>query len=90
MQTVLLNHAPVQAVPWPAVTAQTKYFQRGEIITLDGASVQRSYQLLAGEVVIIRQGRPVDLIEAGEWLGGWGWPDAIAVAWRDSVLATND
>lgn len=43
--------------------------------------------LLSGEIVILRHGQPVDLIEPGEWLDGWGWANTIAVAWSDTVLA---
>jgi len=57
------------------------------LITVESTLRHQPYTVLAGEVVILRQGRPVDLIEPGEWLDGWIGADAIAVAWRDTVLA---
>lgn len=92
MQTTLRSDTPMYQGPWPTTTAapaQTKHFRRGEIIFAEEGLGRRPYQLLSGEIVILRQGRPVDLIEPGEWLDGWGLSNTIAVAWRDTIVATH-
>ncbi|MEZ4869962.1 MAG: hypothetical protein R3C14_52025 [Caldilineaceae bacterium] len=46
----------------------------------------QSYLVLSGEVVIMRNGRPVDLIEAGEWLESALWVGSSAVALTDCTV----
>jgi hypothetical protein len=58
----------------------------GTTIVLADRVQNRRYTLLSGEVVILRNGQIVDLIEAGEILDPVFWPGMIAVAWHHSVL----
>lgn len=88
MNTTLSSSTQAYPASYPTAVAapvQHKHFQRGELITVESTLRHQPYTVLAGEVVILRQGRPVDLIEPGEWLDGWIGADAIA--WRDTVLA---
>ena len=63
---------------------------RGQILSAahrpDGVHSNNIYKVLEGEVLIVRNGRTVDLVEAGEWLDAQIWTDATAVAWTDCIL----
>lgn len=46
-----------------------------------------AYMVASGEVLILRDGRLVDLVEAGELLDPSIWSDATAIAFTDCTLA---
>ncbi|MEZ4659735.1 MAG: hypothetical protein R2911_19440, partial [Caldilineaceae bacterium] len=58
---------------------------RGQVLS-SADVLYHGYQVLAGEVLIVRNGRTVDLVEAGEWLNAQIWPGATAMAWTDCIL----
>jgi len=60
---------------------------RGSRIFDKYAPPSRPYTVAAGEVMILRDGRLVDLVEAGELLDPRIWQGATAVARTDCTLA---
>ena len=44
---------------------------------------QQPYRVVAGEVVIVRNGSAVDIVEPGEYLDPSIWQHATAIAWTD-------
>ncbi|MEZ4656389.1 MAG: hypothetical protein R2911_02350 [Caldilineaceae bacterium] len=57
----------------------------GQMLFQEGDATS-AYRVLKGEVLILRQGRVVDLVEAGELLDARIWPGAMAVAWTECTL----
>jgi hypothetical protein len=62
-------------------------FSRGEIVFPAGEGTAATYVLCEGEILILRRGRPVDLIEPGEFYDPALWRDAVALAHGDCTLA---
>ncbi len=58
----------------------------GEAIFTPDDVNRRQYLLVSGEVIILRNGQIVDLVESGELLDPAIWPGAMAVAWHASIL----
>jgi hypothetical protein len=58
----------------------------GTTISLTNGMSKRKYIVLSGEIVILRNGQIVDLVETGEILDPTFWPGTVAVAWHLSVL----
>lgn len=71
---------------------KTTQEKKGDLVLLGGQILfdetdnSSVFQLLAGEVVILRNGQVVDLIEAGEVIDAGIWSGGTAVAWTDCVL----
>ena len=61
--------------------------RRGGRIFGKTSPLARAYVVASGEVLILRDGRPVDLVEAGELLDPRIWRDATAIARTDCTLA---
>jgi hypothetical protein len=83
---------PVGTRPsWDQVSSlsrQRRYrFVEGQIIFQPEKPDGRAYRVLGGEVLILRSGHPVDLVESGEYLDGQVWPGAVALARTDCDLA---
>ena len=69
----------------------TMRFARGEVLfpASDAHGLDTDIQdfvLAEGELVVLQDGRPVDLIEAGEWFTAWLWDDAQVVAHTDCAV----
>lgn len=68
--------------------------KKGDLVLLGGQILfnetdsTSAFHLLAGEVVIIRHGQVVDLVETGERIDAAIWNGGTAVAWTDCVLQT--
>lgn len=58
---------------------------RGHIL-FDPTNDSSAFHLIKGEIVIFSNGRPVDLVEAGEYVDTRMWADATAVAQTDCTL----
>lgn len=70
----------------------TMRFARGETLfslgDAHGLEVDtQDYFLTEGELLIVQDGRPVDLIEAGEWFAPALWDGAQAVAHTDCTVS---
>ena len=74
----------------PVRSEHTLHFATGEIIREAGATLSQSYVITNGEVIILRNGVPVDLLEAGEILDDFCWEGATAVAHADCALSIVD
>ena len=64
-----------------------RHVAQGERIFSRTSPVWRAYTVTAGEVLIVRDGLPVDLVGAGELLDPRFWPGATALAHTDCTLA---
>lgn len=79
--------APFFAVPTaPTRSANEIHFTKGEPLFQALQPNGRAYLVTQGEVLIVRDGRPIDLVEAGESLDATLWPNAIAIALTDGSL----
>ena len=67
---------------------QSRRVRRGTRIFDTSARFLRSYSIASGEVLILRGGRPIDLVETGELLDPRIWRDATAIAFTDCTLAS--
>lgn len=66
----------------------TNRIRRGHVV-FDGSTQRaRAFQLVEGEIVVLRRGMAVDLIEAGEYVDSGMWSgNTVAVARTDCTLA---
>ncbi|MCB0063277.1 MAG: hypothetical protein KDE19_14250 [Caldilineaceae bacterium] len=62
------------------------YLAAGERVFAGYEPAERRYLVINGEVVIFRDGWPVDLVEEGEIVDLHLWPGTTAVARRSSTL----
>lgn len=62
------------------------HVQAGEFIIAPNETQGQRYLLVSGEVVVLRDGQPIDFIEPGELIDPAIWPGAVAVAWYAAVL----
>jgi hypothetical protein len=69
-----------------AAPARQRCAPAGEYIFTAGDLEGQQYLLVDGEVVVLRDGRIVDLVESGELLDPALWPGADAIAWHTSFL----
>ena len=67
------------------ISRETAIVLGGQILFGSDESLA-AHRILAGEVLIVRNGHIVDLVQAGELLDPRIWDDAIAVALTDCVL----
>ena len=65
-----------------------RWVRRGTRIFDASGPYVRIYRVAAGEVLILRGGWPVDLVEAGEMLDPRMWQDATAIAYTDCTLSS--
>ncbi len=61
-------------------------YRRGQVVFDGRRPDQQPYRVLAGEVVIVRNGSAVDIVEPGEYLDPSIWNRATAIAWTDCRL----
>ncbi len=89
MQSTIISHqqpippmllAPVLPETVPASVRRPLRLQKGEQLFTESALGEQRYLMTSGELLILRNGRPVDLVEAGELLEHALWPDTTAVA----------
>lgn len=66
--------------------SSSKVMALGGQIIFDENETSQAYQVISGEVVILRSGQMVDLVQAGELLDASIWNGATAVAWTHCVL----
>ena len=74
---------------WASTTGTTRpasTYEQGETIMQMMGLENRAFIVTSGEVVIMQSGRPVDLIEAGEYFDESIWLGAEAVALTACVL----
>lgn len=75
-------------------TNKNKNSPNGDLILLGGEILfheydkNSAYHLLLGEVVMLRNGQVVDLVEAGELINADMWQGVTAIAWTDCVIQT--
>lgn len=72
--------------PRRAVQASVRY-ERGDVIFPAGNGETLPHLLVDGEILILRHGQPVELIEPGEYYDAALWRGTTAVAYRDCTLA---
>jgi hypothetical protein len=53
---------------------------KGQQLFTEPALDEQSYLMISGELLILRDGRPVDLVEAGDLLERALWPGTTAIA----------
>lgn len=68
-------------------TAPAMYVAKDQPIFGDYESEQQSYLVTSGEVLILRNGRPVELLERGEIFDPSLWPGTTAMALHNCTLA---
>ena len=61
-------------------------FRKGQIVFNSRCDGVRPYMVASGEVIIVRDGSVVDIVEQGEALDPCIWNQAIGVAWTDCRL----
>lgn len=83
----ILATFPLPSTARNKVAEQIQVNQGQQIFNEQNLGVQ-SYLVTSGEVLILRRGRAIDLVEAGELLESELWPGAIAVALTDCTLET--
>ena len=64
----------------------TTYIAAGEPIFSGHESTAKPYLVTSGEILILRNGQPVDLLEPGDLLDLHIWADATAVALNSCTL----
>jgi CRP-like cAMP-binding protein len=79
-------------VQMPVKTADQRIVRRRRVrkgghIFAESTPSANTYMVASGEVLIFRDGQPVDLVEAGELLDPRIWSDATAIARTDCILA---
>jgi hypothetical protein len=72
------------------IVAPQLYVAAGEPVFAGYKGGPRAYLVTSGEVLIVRHGQPVDLLEAGDLLDLQIWPGATAMALADSTFAVMD
>jgi len=65
---------------------EPNFFSKGQPLIQPSSICNSAYLVVHGEVLIVRHGRPVDLVEAGELLEADLWPDAMAIALTPGIL----
>lgn len=66
--------------------ARTNKVRKGARIFDGSAPFTRAYTVASGEVLVERDGRLIDIVEAGELLDPRIWGDATAIAYTDCTL----
>lgn len=74
--------------PAPLVGLGRRTFRMGELIFDEKQSRSQASVVASGEVVIMRDGRPVDIVGPGERLDPDLWPHATAIAWTECRLVS--
>ena len=89
-QTFATDTPIVAALAAPATENKTARnqicFSKGQPLIQSSSMSNSAYRVVHGEVLIVRHGRPVDLVEAGELLEADLWPDAMAIALTPGIL----
>lgn len=78
--TVLATFSLPTSLRKPATANEHILLSEGQQVFHGPTSSGDTFLVTSGEVLILRNGRPVDLVEAGELLEKNLWPDASAVA----------
>ena len=86
MSTLLLSYTR-RWLRRPAASYAWRNVRKGGRIFGASLPLADAYFVAAGEVIILRDGRPVDLVEAGELLDPNIWRNATAIAHTDCTLA---
>jgi hypothetical protein len=73
-------------MPAPLAAARQRCAPAGAYIFSADDLGKQQYLLVDGEVVVLREGKIVDLVESGEILDPALWPGADAIAWHTSFL----
>ncbi|MEZ4684272.1 MAG: hypothetical protein R2932_59680 [Caldilineaceae bacterium] len=79
--------AAFASLPFPVrPTTVARHIAKGQPIRHECEEGNRQYLVTDGEVVILRNGRPLDLVECDEVLDMRLWPNATAMALSDCTL----
>jgi hypothetical protein len=70
----------------PSITDSTRLLRKGQTVFDEQTLFDATYLVRSGEILIVRNGRPIDLVEADELLAATLWSGAIAIAMTDSLL----
>lgn len=70
----------------PPTPVPTLYVAAGQPIFSGHEPTSKMYLVTSGEVLMLRNERPVDLLERGDLLDLQIWPNATAVALHDCTL----
>ena len=73
-------------IPAQCAVVPKLYIAAGQPIFSGHEVEEQPYLVTSGEVLILRNGRPVDLIEEGELLDLTLWPGTMAMALSSCVL----
>jgi hypothetical protein len=71
-------------LPYQSIVCAAK----GESV-LRGSRRSQTYRLIEGEVLVLRHGVPIDLVEAGDYIDARIWPDATLLAWTDCRMMVD-
>jgi len=85
----LIDRLRVAFAPFAPVTDSTTpklYIAAGEPIFSSHEQTEQSYLVTSGEVLIFRNGQPVDLLEKDDLLDLHLWPGATAMALSSCTL----
>lgn len=80
----------------PTSTTKTKTMTNTFLVAMEGQilfdirDVTSIYKLISGEILIMRDGKMVDLVQPGELLDAAIWSGATAIALTHSVLQPID
>jgi hypothetical protein len=78
------SHPRVAALPYQSIVCAAK----GERV-LRGSWRSQTYRLIEGEILVLRHGVPIDLVEAGDYIDARIWPDATLLAWTDCRMMVD-
>lgn len=84
-------HLPLAIVPMQVSMRSTPlevYIAKGQPVFKSYDAKGQSYLVISGEVAILRNGRPIDLVECGEILDLRLWPSTTAMALSACTLVT--
>jgi len=78
---------PLQAQTVHRYNIRRRKIRKGMRIFSEQRALSGAYVVTRGEVMILRAGRIIDIVEAGELLDASIWRGATAVAYTDCTLA---
>lgn len=81
-----VRHGSPSRITSKTADSGQRKFRKGQIVFNSRCDGIRSFMVTSGEVIIVRDGSMVDIVEEGEALDPCIWNHAIGVAWTDCRL----
>ena len=82
------DHSATNVVDVETADVNHRRYHKGQIVFNSRQDSDQGFQVKSGEVVIVRDGCMVDIVEPGESCDSSQWQHAVAIAWGNChVLA---